>query len=164
MITGKQLSDSMTRECDICVHLYEKLKPEAMGFRPTPEQRTTLELLQYLSVVGIAGIRSMAEGSWKIFGEYITRSKEMRAEDFLSAIARQKSEIEAFFASASEETLETQQAHLPGGDTSQLGAAIMNGPLKWLAAYKLQLFSYAKATGVTEIGTANAWRGIDWKR
>ncbi len=43
-----------------------------------------------------------------------------------------------------------------------LGLAILNGPLKWLTAYKLQLFLYAKACGA-EIGTANAWAGMDWK-
>ena len=62
-------------------------------------------------------------------------------------MTRQKQAIEQFFASTSEATLETKEAKMPGGGTLPLGAGIINGPLKWLAAYKLQLFLYAKATG-----------------
>ena len=44
-----------------------------------------------------------------------------------------------------------------------LGAAILNGPAKWLAAYKMQLFLYAKASGAPELKTSNLWRGADPK-
>jgi hypothetical protein len=57
--------------------------------------------------------------------------------------------------------LETQMAPLPGGGTRTLGLAILEAPFKWLTAYKLQLFLYAKATGASAIGTANAWAGVD---
>ena len=58
----------------------------------------------------------------------------------------------------------TRQARLPTGVIQNLGLAVINGPLKWLSAYKLQLFLYAKATGARDIGTSNAWAGIDWKK
>ena len=76
----------------------------------------------------------------------------------------QKQEIKAFFDSVTERELETKDALLPVGGTQLLGQAILDLPFKWLAAYKLQLFLYAKATGSADIGTANAWMGIDWKR
>lgn len=154
----------MTRECDICLHLYSKLSPGAYDYRPSPAQRSTLELLQYLAACGIGGMRAMANTNWKLFSEELARTKEMPAEAFPATMTRQKAEIEAFFASTTEKALETQTATMPGGGTLPLGAGILNGPLKWLAAYKLQLFLYAKATGSHEIGTANAWAGIDWKR
>jgi hypothetical protein len=161
MITKDQLAASMLRECDICRHLFTKLGPDSLTYRPSPGQRTTLELLRYLSICGISGIRCMAEGNWKIFSEYAERVKDMPAEEFPAAMQRQAEDIAAFFASINEETLETQQAPIPGGGTLPLGVAILGGPFKWLAGYKLQLFLYAKAAGVTEIGTANAWAGID---
>jgi hypothetical protein len=105
----------------------------------------------------------LAENNWKLLGEYSAKVKDMPAEDFPAAMDRQEGEIAAFFASVSEQTLETQKAPLPGVDPLPLGEAILGGPFKWLAAYKLQLFLYAKVTGATQIGTANAWAGIDWR-
>jgi hypothetical protein len=163
VITKEQVSSAMTRECDICLHLFSKLSPDAYDYRPSPSQRTTLELLQYLASCGIGGLRALANANWKLFSEELARTKDMRAEEFPAAMAKQKLAIEQFFASTSEATLETQEAKMPGGGTLPLGAGILNGPLKWLAAYKLQLFLYAKATGAHAIGTANAWAGIDWK-
>ena len=75
----------------------------------------------------------------------------------------QKQEILDFFDSVSEETLLTQEAPMPGGGVLPLGAAILNGPAKWLAAYKMQLFLYAKASGAPELKTSNLWRGTDPK-
>ncbi len=161
MVTKEQLAAAMTRECDVCVHLFGKLTPDAYAYRPSPAQRTTLDLLRYLSICGIAGLRCMAEQNWKLFGEFAARSKEMAAEDFPAAMERQKAEITAFFTAVDEHTLETQSAPLPGGGTALLGLAILNGPFKWIAAYKLQLFLYAKTTCAPDIGTANAWHGVD---
>lgn len=162
MISKEQVAAGMIRECDICCHLFSKLTPDAYTYQPSASQRTTIELLRYLSVCGIAGIRSLADRDWKRFGEHLDRAKGMPAQGFPAAMDRQKAEIAAFFASVTEETLETQQAPVPTGGTEPLGLAILNGPFKWITAYKLQLFLYAKATGAAEIGTANAWAGIDW--
>ena len=164
MITREQLAWAMTRECDITQHLYGKLGPESRDYRPTPGQRSTVELLRYLAMCGIGGIRWFESGSLDVWKEHLARVAEMPAEQFPDFMNRQKREIEEFFASTSEETLATKEARLPTGDRMPLGAAIINGPLKWLAAYKLQLFLYAKITGATQIGTANAWAGIDWPK
>lgn len=162
MITKDQLGASMLHECKVALHLFGKLSPDAYDYRPSPRQRTTTELLRYLAICGIAGTRCMADADWKLFAEYRARTNEMRPEEFPAMMERQKGELDAFFRSVTEEMLEMQDAPLPGGGMQPLGAAILNGPLKWLAAYKLQLFLYAKASGA-EIGTANAWNGIDWK-
>jgi hypothetical protein len=164
MITKEQFADSMIRECDIAIHLFSKLPPEAYDYRPSPEQRTTTELLRYLSVCAAGGIRCMSENNWKLFSEeYRTRVEEMAPADFPAAMERQKKEISDFFAAVSEETLLTQEAPMPGGGMLPLGAAILNGPLKWLAAYKMQLFLYAKAAGAGDLKTSNVWRGTDPK-
>jgi hypothetical protein len=163
MITKTQIAAEMGRECEICKHLFEKLSPTAYDYRPTDSQRTTTELLRYLAICGIAGIRSLDQSNWKAFGEYVQRVAQMKPEEFPAAMDRQKAEIKTFFESVSEQTLETKDAALPLGGTRPLGEAILGLPFKWLAAYKLQLFLYAKASGASGIGTANAWMGIDWK-
>ena len=161
MISKDQLADAMLRECDIISHLHTKLDPAQLDYRPSAEQRSTLELLQYLSIVGIAGSRCMAAGDFNLFKEFSERASTVTLDSFAGAMDKQKKELRELFAGFDEKLLETQAAPLPGGGEAPLGLAIMLGPIKWLAAYKLQLFLYAKASGATELGTANAWAGVD---
>jgi hypothetical protein len=163
MITKDQLKQSLVLECDICLHLFTKLDASSWDHRFTPKQRSTLELLQYLTFCGIGSIRCLAEGNWKLFGELAAAAKTMQVEEFPDRMRGQKAAIEAFFESVTEAELSSREVKLPGGGTQPLGLAIINASLKWLSAYKLQLFLHAKATSAPEIGTANAWRGIDWK-
>ncbi|MDP9193228.1 MAG: hypothetical protein M3P06_16140 [Acidobacteriota bacterium] len=163
MITKEQFGQSLARECDIIIHLFTKISPDSYDYQPSPEQRTTRALLRYVAVCASAGIHCMANSDWKRFAAYSDRVKEMPAAEFPAAMERQKQEILDFFASVSEETLLTQEAPMPGGGILPLGAAILNGPGKWLAAYKMQLFLYAKATGATALKTSNLWRGTDPK-
>jgi hypothetical protein len=164
MISKEQIAASMMFECDVAKHLHGKLTPESYDYKPTGAQRSTLELLRYLSVCGIAGIQSLYQSNWKAFSTYTERASKMTADGFPAAMDLQKREIKEFFDSVTERDLETKDALLPVGGTQLLGQAILDLPFKWLAAYKLQLFLYAKVTGASEIGTANAWMGIDWKR
>jgi hypothetical protein len=161
MIDKTHLLDSMLHECTVAQHLFGKLKSGSFEYRPTPGQRSTTELLQYLSVIGIAGATCMVENDWKRFGPFSARAKELTPEGFVEAMDRQKAELIALFKTLPEERLATQEAPLPGGGTQPLAVALMNGPLKWLTAYKLQLFLYAKSSGAHGIGTADAWRGMD---
>jgi hypothetical protein len=163
MITKEQLMESMTRECDIAIHLFTKLSPESYDYQPSAEQRTTLWLLRYLAVCATAGIACMQAGNWGVFREFSERVKEMPAADFPAEMTRQKEELQRFFAETSEEELRTREVPMPGGAIVPFGVAILNGPFKWLAAYKMQLFLYAKATGATELRTSNLWRGTDPK-
>lgn len=161
MISKQFLLDGMLHECTVTQHLFSKFRPDGFDYRPSGEQRTTTDLLRYLSVIGIAGTTCIAEQDWKRFGEFTARSAALAPADFVPAMDRQKAELVAFFAGVTEQDLETRQGALPGGAKLPLGAALMNGPFKWLTAYKLQLFLYAKAAGARDIGTLNAWQGKD---
>ncbi|MFI5234539.1 MAG: hypothetical protein ACHQXA_02405 [Gemmatimonadales bacterium] len=165
MITKDQLAGSMLRECDICLHLHTKLTPAAADYRPSPDQRSTLELLRYLSICGIAGATCMAKSDWKLFAEFRERPATMSLAEFPAMMERQKKDLAVFFSALTDEQLRIQEAPMPGGGAAlPLGAALMNGPLKWLTAYKMELFVYAKASGAHDIGTSNAWRGEDMKK
>jgi hypothetical protein len=164
MITKDQLAASMLHECDIIEHLYKKLPYDSFDYRPSDQQRSTLDLLRYVAMCGIGGIRSLHEGNWRIFNEYAKALESMGDDGFPDALNRQREEIRGFFESITDEELSTRQAKLPTGVVQNLGLALINGPLKWLSAYKLQLFLYAKATGARDIGTSNAWAGVDWKK
>lgn len=160
MITRADLLDSILHECTVAQHLYSKLGPDNFDYRPTATQRSTLELLQYLSVIGIAGATCIVERDWKRFAPFSERAKAMTSGQFVEAMDRQKGELVALFGTLTDERL-AQDGLLPTGVVQPLATALMNGPVKWLTAYKLQLFLYAKATGATALTTSNAWRGVD---
>lgn len=162
MINKEQLCVAMTKECDVSIHLFGKLPPSSFDYRPSAKQRSTIELLRYLSLCGIAGIQSMEQNDFRLFAELVDRNRDMAPESFPAEMEKQKADIEKYFAGVTEEKLETVQTGLPGAGMVPLQVGLMNGPLKWLTGYKLQLFSYAKACGNDSIGTANAWAGIDW--
>jgi hypothetical protein len=160
MITKHDLLGAMLHECDVCIHLATKFTPEGLSYRPTPGQRDTVELMRYLAVVGIAATTCISKSDWKLWGGFTEQVKEMTAAEFPAAMQRQKEALTALFATFTEEQLATQDAPTPSG-SKKLGVAIMGGPMMWMGAYKLQLFLYAKAAGAHDIGTTNAWRGVD---
>lgn len=161
MLRKEQLLESMVRDCEVSKHLFSKLPAESMHYRPTPDQRSTQELLQYLAICGIVGAKCMATDDWSLYAPFAERSQQMEATDFPAAMDRQISELREVFSSLTEEALESQEVAVPGGGKMPLGAGILNGPAKWLNAYKMQLFLYAKASGASELNTANVWAGVD---
>lgn len=164
MISKNDVRDAILDECDILVHLYGKLPKDALDYRPTPKQRSTLELLRYLTYAGVAGIGKAVDGTYAVLKEGEKRTSEMRAEEFPAAMERQKKAIIAAFDKLTEAQLATQESSDPLGRKMSLGRALLAMPLRWMTAYRMQLFLYAKAAGNHEIGTANTWAGIDWPR
>jgi len=161
MITKTDLLDSMLHECTVAQHLFTKLSAAGYDYRPSAKQRSTTELIQYLSVIGIAGATCIIERDWKRFTPFSERAQAMRPDEFVAAMDRQKAELISLFKELSDERFASGEGLLPRGISQPLDVALMNGPLKWLTAYKLQLFLYAKGSGADELGTANAWHGID---
>lgn len=163
VLGSADLLDVMLTELDIAVHLFHKLPDGAVAYRPTPGQRSTLELLRYLSYVGIGGTRYAMEMSYDAFKEEASGSVDMTADEFPAAIERQKVRLRELFAGISDADLEERSTKIPPNDTVPLGRGLLMMPVRWLVGYKMQLFLYAKAAGNHEIGTANCWSGIDWK-
>ncbi len=161
MINKQTLCDSMIHDCNVSKHLYSKLGPGAMDYRPTPGQRSTLELLRYLAACGSGAVASMASNDWDTYAKYSAPVKEMSGDAFPAAMEQQVTDLQKLFDSVSDEDFATKEAPMPGGGTMPLGQAILHGPAKWLTAYKMQLFLYAKAAGARDIGTVNAWVGMD---
>jgi hypothetical protein len=161
MISKQDMLDSIQHEFNICKHLHGKFTPESMEYRPSPAQRSTLELMRYLSVLGIAATRSMAAKDWSIYGSYKERAANMAAEDFPAAMDRQIEELREYLDSFSDEEFNALTLTLPNGQELPVLLGLMNSILKWFTAYKMQLFLYAKANGRLEMDTFNAWFGVD---
>jgi len=163
MLDKNDLLAAILNECKVCAHLFTKIPDGGLEYRPTPGQRSTLELLRYLSFCGIGAARTMVTGTWDEYKALEARAAEMAPEEFPAAMERQQSELSACFAEISDEDFAKKEATLPWGNTVKLGRALMDLSLLWMCAYRMQLFLYAKAAGNDQINTANCWVGTDWK-
>lgn len=164
MITKTDLLDVLLKDCDICVHLYGKLPKGALEYRLSPSSRSTLELLRYLAHAGASGTHAMIEGNWNAFTAADKRTSTMRAEEFPAAMAAQKQELTKLFAGISNAQFDEQPAKLPTGETVKLGQALLMAPVRWMTAYRMQLFLHAKAAGNNELWTPDNWAGKDMPR
>lgn len=164
MIDKNTIRDLILRECDICIHLHGKIPEGTFDYRPTRGQRTTLELLQYLSYCALAGMRVTAEGSWDCWRELAEAASALSAEEFPAAMERQKQAVREYLDRLTQEEIETRMVETPVGEEMPLERALIELPLHWMVAYRMQLFLYAKQAGNEEIWTPNCWAGVDWER
>ena len=161
MFNKDDLLASMLRECDICLHLHGKVPPDGFDFRFTPPQRSTLELLRYISFVGIGATRGLVEGGWDAYEALEQEAEALEAADFPAAIERQKAGLSDVFAALTDADLADRTATLPWGEETPLGRAMLELAYGSLVAYRMQLFLHAKAAGNASLATPNCWAGVD---
>jgi hypothetical protein len=161
VLSKSELVASLQNEVRILLHLANKIDRKQLDYRPTPKQRSTIELLKYLSVMGPAFVQAAKQGfdtaGW-------TAAKEAAdARDFdqtLLAIAAHADAYATLLGDMSDADLRAEIAGFDGSKTTR-GAFIVNLVLCGCAAYRTQLFMYLKACGREELSTMNLWAGID---
>ena len=161
VMTKPELLASPQNEVRILLHLASKIDRSQLDYRPTPKQRSTTELLQYLSVMGPGLVQAAKTGFDS--ETFTTASKAAEARDFdqtLAAIAGHTDAYAALLADVSDDDLRAEIDAFDGSKTSK-GAFIVNFVLCGCAAYRTQLFLYLKACGREELRTANLWGGSD---
>ena len=161
VLTKPELIGSLQHEVHILLHLAGKVDRAKLDYRPTPKQRSTLELLQYLTIMGPALIEVAQAGTFDS-AAWTARENGAKALDFdqtLAAIAAQKEEYARLLGGMSDADFRTEIVMF-GRPTSR-GAFIVNLVLAGCAAYRTQLFNYLKACGREELNTMNLWAGMD---
>ena len=162
VLTKTELVAALQGEVRILLHLASKIDPSMLDYRPTPKQRSTLDLLRYLSMMGPELVRGIGAGT---FDEAAWTAAEQAAsertfEETLAAIAAQSDAYAALFAPVSDDAFRVEIDPFGAGKSS-LGAFLVNHVLCGCAAYRTQLFLYLKACGREELNTWNLWVGID---
>lgn len=160
MYSPENLLNSMRHETQILKHLHGKLSAEQLDYRPADGMRSTRELLRYLSYCGIATAEALVEGEWANYHARANAAEDLSSEDFPQAVDRQMAELEILVGNLSAEDFE-REVTSPGDSIGPLGVALINHPLRYLSAYRMQLFVYAKASGCSELSTVNNWGGRD---
>ena len=161
MITKAEFLDSCAHEIRVIKHLATKVPEGGLSYRPTPAQRTTLELLRYLTSCALVPARAMVTGSWDEAEALEEASRRIEPQAFGLAMDIQEEALRDLIGRVPEDEFETREAILPWGVPQKLGLALVNTVLKPLVAYRMQLFLYAKAAGNPDIGPTNCWVGVD---
>ncbi len=160
MLTKAQALASCRHEVSVIQHLAGKIEEGSLEYRPTEGQRSTLELLQYLTVSGIITARYIGTQNWEHAAELGERSKGVTLATFAPAMDTQMAEIETSLADLDDAALATLETTMPWGSPCTGGEALVNMVLKTFVAYRMQLFLYMRSCGA-DVTTMNCWVGMD---
>ena len=161
VLTKSELIGSLQHEVHILLHLASKVDRAQLDYRPTPKQRSTFELLRYLSIMG-PGLVQATKGGGFDPAAWTKLQQAADARDFdqtLAAIAAQKELYATELGAISDEGY--RQVVDMFGTKTTVGAFLVNLVLAGHAAYRTQLFNYLKACGREELSTMNLWAGVD---
>lgn len=158
--TKENLIDSITNEFRIIKHLAEKIPAETEGYKPTEGQRTTLELLQYLSSIFGMATKVIHAGTMDAYKTIPNLAHETTMANFAEKMDAQLIDIKATLDLFTDEDL-ASVINLYGMGDKTKGVYLVENLTKWVAAYKTQLFLYIKSSGNTSLGTSNLWGGMD---
>ena len=164
VLTKSELLSSLQNEVRVLLHLANKIDRSTLDYRPTPKQRSTFELLKYLSMMGPMMIRyGLAKDGEFDRDAWMAASQEADQRDFdqtLAAIAAHADEYVALLADVTDDDLRSELTGFDGTKMTR-GSYLVNSVLGGCAAYRTQLFLYLKACGQEDLGTSNLWMGVD---
>jgi hypothetical protein len=161
VLTKPELIASLQNEVRILLHLASKIEPSMRDYRPTPQQRSTMELLRYLTMMGPALIKAAQAGTFDA-AAWTEQEKAAGGRDFegtVAALGAHAAEYAALLGSMSDADFRADIEMF--GQKSSRGAFIVNNVLSGCAAYRTQLFLYLKSCGRAELNTMNLWVGMD---
>jgi hypothetical protein len=167
VLTKQELISALQNEVRILLHLISKVDKAKIDYRPTPKQRSFLELLQYMAIMGPTQIAAAKTGAFTreammaIWGPAEAASKAMNFDQAVAAIGKQSDEYAQLLAGWTDADFRTE-IDLFGNKLTR-GSFLANTVLGGHAAYRMQLFCYLKATGREELNTINLWMGADGK-
>jgi hypothetical protein len=164
MLDKHQILDSLLHEGRVVKHLVRKLPDGAVHYRPTPRQRTTLELLRYLAMCGIGGTLAMNDMHWDGYKAWEAKTADLTIEEVPAAMDEQADALRTYFSELSDKDFATRSTKTPLGEQVTLARALLEVPVKWMTAYRMQLFLYCKQAGNGDIWTPDCWGGVDRAR
>jgi hypothetical protein len=160
-LTTEELIESLQNEVRILLHLATKIDRNKLDYRPSAKQRSIIELLRYMSIMGPGLVTAIKTGNFD-GAAWGTAAAAAEVKDFdaiLDDIGKQSEMYAAELGSMSDAEI-TAPLDMFGRSKSR-GAHMVNLVLCGHAAYRTQLFLYLKACGREELNTMNLWGGMD---
>lgn len=161
VLVKSELISALQHETRILVHLAGKIDAAQIDYRPTPSQRSTMELLRYLSLMGPQLTSACVSGTFDVaaWGAADEAAKARDLEGTIAEIASHADTYAALLANVTDDDLRATITLFGGSGTR--GAKLVSLVLSGCAAYRTQLFCYLKSCGHNELNTMNLWAGMD---
>ena len=161
VLTKDELIASLKNEVRILLHLAGKVDRKQLDYRPTPKQRSTIELLRYLTIMGPNLIPAVKTGTFDgaAFGASQAAANAMNFDQVLAAIEKQSAFYAQELGSMSDADFRSEIDMF--GKKASRGSHIVYLALGGFAAYRTQLFCYLKSCGRDDLNTMNLWGGVD---
>ena len=160
-LTKEELIASLQNEVRILLHLISKVDRKQLDYRPTPKQRSTIELLRYLTLMGPALIPAIKTGTFDgaAFGAAQATANAMNFDQVVAAIEKLSSSYAEQLGAFSDADFRGQIDMF--GQKASRGSHLVFLLVSGHAAYRTQLFCYLKSCGRDELNTMNLWGGMD---
>ena len=161
-LTKEEVIAQLQKEVRILLHLASKIDRAQLDYRPTPKQRSTIELLRYLTTSGPALVQ-YAKGQPMDADAIAEATRVANSRDFddtVAALAALSDQYAEQLADLSDDDLRGEIMWVDGSRISR-GLFLVNYVFGQAAQYRLQLFLYLKACGREELNTMNLWIGAD---
>ena len=157
MYTREQFWKSVSNEVRIIKHLATKIPEGQEIYKPSESQRSTLELLQYLSTTGASTMKVMLTEDAKSSADYMTQRASVTISNFAERMDLQEKDMKEMFEKMTDEEFKKEFDYYGVRTKAE---HLIEGVLKTFAAYRMQLFLYVKACGA-HVSTRDVWMGLD---
>jgi hypothetical protein len=161
VLSKSELIASFHHEVHVLLHLAGKIDRTQLDYRPTPKQRSTFELIRYLSVMGPALTQAGVTGTFD--REAWAAEQKAHEHDDLDALLATIAGHAARYSALLEPVPDAafrDEVEIFGRKRSR-GAFLVNTVLANCVGYRMQLFLYLKSCGREELATSNLWHGVD---
>jgi hypothetical protein len=161
VLSTDELVGLFAHEVNVLRHLITKLDATSVDYRPTAGQRSSIELVRYLVVQGPLLVSAVKAGAFdrEAWG---AKQAEAAATDLAGLDAMLDAQPAWFAEQVGSMTDDDMRGVIQlFGPPATRGAHLVSMVLANYVAYRTQLFCYLKSCGLTELTTANLWRGMD---
>jgi hypothetical protein len=161
VLTKDELLAGLQKEVRILLHLAGKIDRAQLDYRPTPKQRSTIELLRYLVNMGPGLLQAIKVGKFDVeaWQKATADANAMDLDQVLAAIGKHSAQYAQIVGAYTDADFRGEIEMF--GPKSTRGSIIVDLVLGGHAAYRTQLFLYLKACGRDELNTMNLWQGVD---
>ncbi len=157
MLSKNDVRDSLIHEYQVIQRIVSKLPAGCEDYRISPTQRSTLELLHYLLLLGPGVMHAANDNGFAWFTENSPNCASVGLADAPVHLDGAIAEMKHLFDGWTDDEFANRAVSIPNMGDWTLGTWMLNTACKFVPAYKLQLFHHAKAAGNTGLDTWDAW-------